>query len=129
MSRGLRRAIDGAVVHDSLSEALHGWPVDDQHGLQRRGAAGDGPCRRAAGAGVGGLVEGLLPFENGAAFAQGRVQPFARAASSAGPWRFPMRGGTGLMGEAGPEAIMPLAARADGKLGVRAEGGGGPSPW
>ena len=33
------------------------------------------------------------------------------------------RGGTGLMGEAGPEAIMPLARDADGKLGVR--GGGG----
>ena len=29
------------------------------------------------------------------------------------------------MGEAGPEAIMPLARGADGKLGVRAGGGGG----
>jgi phage-related minor tail protein len=36
-----------------------------------------------------------------------------------------MRGGTGLMGEAGPEAIMPLARGPDGKLGVRAGGGGG----
>ena len=35
-----------------------------------------------------------------------------------------MRGGVGLMGEAGPEAIMPLARGADGKLGVRAGGGG-----
>ena len=34
-----------------------------------------------------------------------------------------MNGGTGLMGEAGPEAIMPLARGADGTLGVR--GGGG----
>jgi phage-related minor tail protein len=34
-------------------------------------------------------------------------------------------GGTGLMGEAGPEAIMPLARGADGKLGVQARGGGG----
>ncbi|MEO1025805.1 MAG: phage tail tape measure protein, partial [Pseudomonadota bacterium] len=38
----------------------------------------------------------------------------------------PMRGGTGLMGEAGPEAIMPLSRGADGKLGVRSEGGGRP---
>jgi phage-related minor tail protein len=30
----------------------------------------------------------------------------------------------GLMGEAGPEAIMPLARGADGKLGVKARGGG-----
>lgn len=34
-----------------------------------------------------------------------------------------MRGGMGLMGEAGPEAIMPLSRGADGKLGVRAESG------
>jgi phage-related minor tail protein len=36
-----------------------------------------------------------------------------------------MRGGRGLMGEAGPEAIMPLARGPDGRLGVRAGGGGG----
>jgi phage-related minor tail protein len=38
-----------------------------------------------------------------------------------------MRGGLGIMGEAGPEAIMPLARGADGKLGVRGAGGGGQS--
>lgn len=38
---------------------------------------------------------------------------------------FAMRGGTGLMGEAGPEAILPLARGADGRLGVQAGGGGG----
>lgn len=32
--------------------------------------------------------------------------------------------GTGLMGEAGPEAIMPLTRGSDGSLGVRAEGVG-----
>ena len=36
-----------------------------------------------------------------------------------------MRGGAGLMGEAGPEAIMPLRRGPDGKLGVAAAGGGG----
>jgi hypothetical protein len=30
----------------------------------------------------------------------------------------------GLMGEAGPEAVMPLTRTADGSLGVRADGGG-----
>jgi phage-related minor tail protein len=33
--------------------------------------------------------------------------------------------GTGLMGEAGPEAIMPLTRGADGSLGVSASGIGG----
>ena len=45
--------------------------------------------------------------------------PFASGGIVAGPTLFPMRGGQGLMGEAGPEAIMPLARGADGKLGVR----------
>lgn len=41
-----------------------------------------------------------------------------------GPTIFPMRGGArGIAGESGPEAIMPLARGADGRLGVR--GGGG----
>jgi phage-related minor tail protein len=34
-----------------------------------------------------------------------------------------MRGGQGLMGEAGPEAIMPLARGPDGRLGVQSAGG------
>jgi len=42
-----------------------------------------------------------------------------------GPSLFGMSGGRlGLMGEAGPEAIMPLKRGADGKLGVAAAGGG-----
>lgn len=41
------------------------------------------------------------------------------------PTFFPMaKGAFGLMGEAGPEAVMPLSRGADGKLGVRASGGG-----
>ena len=34
-----------------------------------------------------------------------------------------MRGGAGLMGEAGPEAVMPLHRGPDGSLGVRTSGG------
>ncbi len=73
--------------------------------------------------GIGSLIGGVLPFENGAAFSAGRVTPFATGGVVSGPTNFPMRGGIGLMGEAGPEAIMPLARGADGRLGVR--GGGG----
>lgn len=40
------------------------------------------------------------------------------------PTMFAFAKGAGLMGEAGPEAIMPLSRGPDGKLGVRAEGGG-----
>lgn len=43
------------------------------------------------------------------------------------PTMFAFAKGAGLMGEAGPEAIMPLTRAADGSLGVRAisSGGGG----
>lgn len=37
------------------------------------------------------------------------------------PTLFPMANGTGLMGEAGPEAIMPLTRDSSGRLGVRSE--------
>ena len=75
--------------------------------------------------GVNSALSGLFPFEKGGAFTQGRVMPFARGVVSS-PTMFPMRGGRGLMGEAGPEAIMPLARGADGRLGVQSEGGGRP---
>ena len=49
--------------------------------------------------------------------------PFARGGIVNRPTVFPFRRGVGLMGEAGPEAIMPLE-RVGGKLGVNARGGG-----
>lgn len=42
------------------------------------------------------------------------------------PTLFPFARGMGLMGEAGPEAIMPLKRGADGKLGVQASGASSP---
>ena len=51
------------------------------------------------------------------------VVPVARGGGVSSPTTFPMRGATGLMGEAGPEAILPLARGADGRLGVQAGGG------
>ena len=72
---------------------------------------------------LGDLLGGLFANANGNVINGGRVQPFAGGGIVNSPVLFPLRGGTGLMGEAGPEAIMPLARGADGKLGVR--GGGG----
>lgn len=82
---------------------------------------------------VGGLTSGLSSGLGSAlgvnAFAQGgvpgRVIPFAEGGVISAPTYFPLAGGTGLMGEAGVEAILPLKRGADGALGVAAEGGGG----
>lgn len=63
---------------------------------------------------------------NGNVFAGGSLQAFADGGVVGRPTMFPMaNGGTGLMGEAGPEAIMPLSRDASGKLGVRSAGGSG----
>lgn len=53
------------------------------------------------------------------------IVPFARGGVVDGPTLFPFNGGkTGVMGEAGREAILPLARGSDGKLGVRAGAAG-----
>lgn len=53
----------------------------------------------------------------------GRIIPFAAGGVVAAPTYFPLGGDTGLMGEAGAEAILPLARGSDGRLGVAASGG------
>lgn len=65
---------------------------------------------------IGSLIGGL--FEDGAALHNGRVTAFAHGGIVSRPTIFPMADGAGLMGEAGPEAIMPLKRGADGRLGV-----------
>lgn len=50
------------------------------------------------------------------------IKPFADGGVIGAPTYFPMSGGAGLAGEAGPEAIMPLSRGADGRLGVAAGG-------
>jgi hypothetical protein len=61
----------------------------------------------------------------------GGVSRFARGDVFNSPtlFKFASGGGfrTGLMGEAGPEAVMPLKRGKDGRLGVEAAGGGGVS--
>ena len=125
-SRGLRRAFDGVVFDGMrLSDALESVA---RSMIQTTYSAAIRPVTEHFGGmlaqGVGNLVQGVLPFADGGGFAQGRVMPFASGGVVSGPVSFPMRGGIGLMGEAGPEAIMPLARGADGKLGVRGGGGG-----
>ena len=68
-----------------------------------------------------------IPYADGGAFSGGsEIKAYADGGVVGGPTTFPMAGGkTGLMGEAGPEAIMPLKRGANGKLGVQMEGGGG----
>lgn len=75
--------------------------------------------------GIGGIMSsmlGLSGFAQGGVIADGRVMPFAKGGVVSAPTYFPLANGTGLMGEAGAEAILPLARGADGGLGVRMDG-------
>lgn len=91
---------------------------------------------------LGGLFGGggFTPFEmaytatvpglwaKGGAFQNGNVIPFARGGIVSQPTIFPMATGMGLMGEAGPEAIMPLRRLPNGRLGVEAANVNHPQP-
>jgi tape measure domain-containing protein len=70
-------------------------------------------------------LKGFTPAANGATFANG-IAKFANGGIVGSPTLFKFADGgttrTGLMGEAGPEAIMPLKRGADGSLGVQANG-------
>lgn len=70
-----------------------------------------------------GSLFGGVALAKGGAFVNG-VQAFASGGVVTSPRLFPFAGGAGLMGEAGPEAIMPLRRGRDGKLGVSSDGGG-----
>jgi phage-related minor tail protein len=125
ISGGLRKAFDGLVfdgmkLNDALKTVAN-TIVDTVYSIAMK------PVTNALGGflaqGVSGLMGAGMPFANGGTFSQGKVMPFAKGGIVGAPTTFPMRGGMGLMGEAGPEAIMPLARGPDGRLGVQSAGG------
>ena len=67
-------------------------------------------------------------FAKGGAFAKNKIVPYAKGGIVNKPTMFAYANGGagrfGIMGEAGPEAILPLQRGPGGKLGVQASGGG-----
>jgi lambda family phage tail tape measure protein len=78
-----------------------------------------------SGAGAGGGAARSVPVAvaKGGVFEGGSLTPFARGGIVNRPTIFPMASGMGLMGEAGPEAVMPLTRLPGGDLGVKSGGG------
>jgi phage-related minor tail protein len=134
---------DFSAMTDQAEALRHA--LDDLEGRSRSfGAALTGALRSAVSGGKGledvlrglggrlsdiALSAGLRPLEtmlgNAVSGMVGRVVPFAEGGVVSQPTYFPIGGGTGLMGEAGSEAILPLKRGADGALGVAASGGDG----
>lgn len=140
---GIASATTQAIAEaDSLTDALKraGLALLD---LSVQGLGGRGPLAGLLGNVLGSIFGGgvaRVPSSlAGAAAAVGQisynarggvysggVQTFASGGVVTRPTRFPMAGGgTGLMGEAGPEAILPLTRGRNGQLGVVSAGGGG----
>ena len=73
----------------------------------------------------GGVISGgeIVESAKGNVFAKNKIVPYAYGGIVSKPTVFPMANGMGLMGEAGPEAIMPLKRGRGGKLGVESSGG------
>lgn len=106
----------GAAVTNSLKGVSFSGIFDSIFG---------GSSASAARPGVMSSASGPLYSANGNVFFGGNVVPFAAGGVVQRPTVFPMaNGGVGLMGEAGPEAIMPLRRDSAGRLGVAGGGGG-----
>jgi phage-related minor tail protein len=123
----LSRSFGSALSTAFRGAALQGKALDDVlRGLASRLATSalDRALTSLGTALVSGLGQ-VTGFAAGGVVTQGRVVPFAAGGVVAAPHSFPLAGGnTGLVGEAGPEAILPLRRGADGRLGVAAGGGG-----
>lgn len=111
---------DAVVQGKKLREVLQGIAQDIARILLRKTVTE--PVGNAITSGIKALLSA-----NGNVFLGGELMAFANGGVVGGPTVFPMRRGIGLMGEDGPEAIMPLKRGPDGKLGVaaRIDGAGG----
>ncbi len=83
------------------------------------------PMEQAMGGLFGSIFSGFTGFSSGGVLNNFSPIPFAQGGVISSPSLFPLgTNAMGLAGEAGPEAILPLARGQDGRLGVRTSQGG-----
>lgn len=122
----MTRSILANIVQMKIEMAM--MSAIDLFGKAFGGAVGGGVSPTSYTAANGVPVTDLsttLLNANGNMFNGGNVIPFAKGGAFTNsivntPTIFPMAKGAGLMGEAGPEAVMPLERTSTGELGVRA---------
>lgn len=115
VARSLTTAFRGAVVDGKSLNTVLGQVARSFADIALRAAL------KPVGNLVSGVVENLFAATNPAL---GGVTPFAKGGVVASPTYFPLGLGTGLAGEAGAEAILPLQRGSDGRLGVASASGG-----
>jgi phage-related minor tail protein len=127
-SRSLTTAFDGIAIRGkSLGDVVRNLGLSLSRMVL---SAAFKPLDKAMGTLLGNLFSGgaSFGFARGGVLHHGTPIPFAKGGVIAAPVNFPLSGGhTGLAGERGPEAIVPLTRTADGRLGVAMTGSGGPA--
>lgn len=113
VGRSLSRAFSGAILDGKSLKSVLGEVARAFADIALKAAF------KPLGELVSGAIEGLFTATNPALSG---VTPFAKGGVLASPAYFPMRGGIGLAGEAGAEAILPLRRGSDGRLGVASGG-------
>jgi phage-related minor tail protein len=84
------------------------------------------PLTQGLAVGLNSVLNGMFGTATGGI--GGGIIPFAAGGVISAPSYFPLsNGGFGLAGEAGPEAIVPLARGPDGRLGIGMSGGAAPA--
>jgi lambda family phage tail tape measure protein len=125
--RSLSRSTDGfaAAITRAFRDAVAGGrsfeSVLSTLALRLAGLALDRALQPVT-AGIGNAIGSVFSdfgLKSGGVVAGGAVKPFAQGGVVSSPTLFPLARGLGLMGEAGPEAVLPLARGSDGTLGVR----------
>lgn len=114
----MQKIILNAMLVNSLKSAGGGGLFGSLGGLFGGGdatSAGSTPSGAYSGAASG------LKFAKGGVFDSPNLSHFSNSIISS-PTMFKFAKGDGLMGEAGPEAVMPLTRTPDGTLGVRMVG-------
>lgn len=110
----MQKIILNAMIVNSLQSSMGG--VGFLGGLFGGSAGGSTPSGSYNSA-----ASGLQLNAKGGAYASASLSAYSNSIVRS-PTYFAFAKGAGLMGEAGPEAIMPLTRSADGSLGVRVTG-------
>tara|TARA_R100000458_G_C8278525_1_gene254898 strand:+ start:13571 stop:16762 length:3192 start_codon:yes stop_codon:yes gene_type:complete len=121
--RAMYEEILQMVMDNIIKDQIASWFMDLSGGGNFLGGLFGG----GGGGGGGGNLDlpPLGDFARGGVFPKDKGKRYGYGGVVKEPTRFAYGGGLGLMGEAGAEAIMPLGRDSKGRLGVRAQEGGG----
>lgn len=117
----MAKSIIKDIIRIQYQSAMSGLFGDGGLGGLFGGLFGGGVSK---GGGIASALSKVVPNALGGVYSSPSLSQFSGQVVSQ-PTMFAFAKGAGLMGEAGPEAIMPLTRGSDGRLGVQAAGLGG----